>query len=84
MKVTVLLALCLVACGEGAPQPPNILFIVADDMGYGDLTCYGGEQVVALAASTIGLPAAVASWSWVGDETKKTKRIEDAYLYAAP
>jgi 4-carboxymuconolactone decarboxylase len=28
------------------------------------------EQVVALAASTIGLPAAVAVWSWVRDETK--------------
>jgi len=28
------------------------------------------EQVVALAASTIGLPAAVAVWSWVRDETE--------------
>ena len=28
------------------------------------------EQVVALAASTIGLPAAVAVWSWVKDETE--------------
>jgi alkylhydroperoxidase/carboxymuconolactone decarboxylase family protein YurZ len=27
------------------------------------------EQVVALAASTIGLPAAVAVWSWVREET---------------
>jgi alkylhydroperoxidase/carboxymuconolactone decarboxylase family protein YurZ len=26
------------------------------------------EQVVALAASTIGLPAAVAVWSWLHDE----------------
>jgi 4-carboxymuconolactone decarboxylase len=26
------------------------------------------EQVVALAASTIGLPAAVAVWTWVRDE----------------
>jgi 4-carboxymuconolactone decarboxylase len=26
------------------------------------------EQVVALAASTIGLPAAVAVWSWIRDE----------------
>ena len=27
------------------PQPPNIIFIMADDMGYGDLGCYG-QQVI--------------------------------------
>lgn len=32
------------------------------------------EQVVALAASTIGLPSAVAVWSWVRDETAGRKR----------
>ena len=32
------------------------------------------EQVVALAASTIGLPAAVAVWSWVKEEAGGTKR----------
>lgn len=25
------------------PQPPNILIIMADDMGYSDIGCYGGE-----------------------------------------
>jgi alkylhydroperoxidase/carboxymuconolactone decarboxylase family protein YurZ len=32
------------------------------------------EQVVALAASTIGLPSAVAVWSWMRDETEGKKR----------
>jgi 4-carboxymuconolactone decarboxylase len=32
------------------------------------------EQVVALAASTIGLPSAVAVWSWVKEETEGKRR----------
>ena len=27
-----------------AQQKPNVVFIVADDLGYGDLSCYGQEQ----------------------------------------
>jgi 4-carboxymuconolactone decarboxylase len=32
------------------------------------------EQVVALAASTIGLPAAVAVWTWVREEASGRAR----------
>ena len=27
------------------PRTPNVLFIYADDLGYGDLECYDGTQV---------------------------------------
>jgi arylsulfatase A-like enzyme len=28
-----------------SPEHPNIIFILADDMGYGDLACYGNEYI---------------------------------------
>ena len=33
----------LLALATQAAKPPNILLIMADDMGYSDLGCYGGE-----------------------------------------
>ncbi len=44
MKTILVLFGCLALAGTSSfSAPPNILFILADDMGYSDLGCYGGE-----------------------------------------
>ncbi len=39
------LAPALSSCSAEKPKAPNVIFILADDMGIGDLGCYGQEQI---------------------------------------
>ena len=43
MKQLILTLLCLPWLVAAAPQP-NVIYILADDLGYGDLSCYGQKK----------------------------------------
>jgi len=50
MKTSLAFLVLLLGCG-GAAQPqaarkPNIIFILADDLGYGELGCYGQKKIL--------------------------------------
>ncbi|MBO6576167.1 MAG: arylsulfatase [Rhodothermales bacterium] len=44
MRRSLLLVLLLTACAQPEP-PPNVIYILADDLGYGELGAYGQELI---------------------------------------
>lgn len=41
-----LIALCVSTVGASASQKPNIIFVLIDDMGWGDFSCFGNKDAI--------------------------------------
>ena len=61
---------CLVAASATAPQPPNVLFIVGDDVGYSDFGYFNDQQVRLL---YFFLPSSVTLLGCAGNKYKRTQ-----------
>lgn len=44
-KIRTVLIVCLIANVLFAQKKPNVIFILTDDLGYGDLSCYGATKI---------------------------------------
>src|SRR5207244_12617524 len=75
------------AARAGAASPPNIVFIMADDMGYADLSCYGRRDFTTpnidrLAAGGMKFTQAYANSSVCS--ATRTALITGRYQYRLP
>ncbi len=44
LLVGLIVVVCCISCGTKRQKAPNIIYILADDLGYGDLGCYGQKK----------------------------------------
>lgn len=43
---SLVLTICVLVCASAnAAETPNVIYILADDLGYGDLSCYGQDKI---------------------------------------
>lgn len=42
----VVIIICILSCGPRDFERPNIILIMADDLGYGDIGCFGNQDVL--------------------------------------
>ena len=45
MRLPLLLPLCTLCAVATAQRPPNVIYVLADDLGYGEVGCYGQEKI---------------------------------------
>ena len=46
LAMTIITALCpALAAQEKPKRPPNVIIVYVDDMGYGDLGCFGAKKI---------------------------------------
>jgi len=92
--ITALTVASMFICVATAEKKPNILFILADDMGYGDLACYGNAlaktpNIDRLAAEGVRCtdfyaPSAVCSPSRAGLLTGRNPHRAGVYNHLKP
>ena len=78
MKLSLVLLAGLLAVSTLSAAPPNIIVILADDLGYSDLGCYGGEiatpNLDALAAGGLRFTQAYnTARCWPSRDRKSTR-----------
>lgn len=57
---------CSAAAGDSSPSaPPNMIVILADDLGYGDLGCTGSKQIVTPAIDRLAKEGVFCSRAYV-------------------
>lgn len=59
-RLPILVIAMLAAANVTAAEKPNILIILADDMGYSDLGCYGSETATPPSPATLVMPSTLS------------------------